>query len=205
MLRQCLSHILLWLKHISEIWILPRLIAVFPGHPINAEISWAWRGQFRADSSATKAFQFLGNLGCGSSSSGDKIYTTGGLGHYKQNWGEKVTKISDRYRYLATRIHEEDGINVPFCLAEYFLIGQGVCEMWTLRYGFLETLTKQPMCSLYPSPPTLVVFSLSTYIAAKHKHTTSMRPGGERLLIVSPFHRLQAVRILCGSGSQSQT
>lgn len=30
-------------------------------------------------------------------------------------------------------------------------------------------------------------------------------PWGERLLIVPPFHRLQAVRALCGSGTQLQT
>lgn len=37
-------------------------------------------------------------------------------------------------------------------------------------------------------------------------HITSMKtPWGERLLIVPPFHRLQAVRALCGSGTQLQT
>lgn len=41
---------------------------------------------------------------------------------------------------------------------------------------------------------------------ATHNHITSMKkPGGERLLIVSPFHRLEAVRALCGSGSQWRT
>ncbi len=35
-----------------------------------------------------------------------------------------------------------------------------------------------------------------------HNHITSMKkPEGERLLIVSPFHRPEAVRALCGSDS----
>ena len=41
---------------------------------------------------------------------------------------------------------------------------------------------------------------------ALHNDITGVKkPGGERLLIVSPFHRLQAVRALCGSGSQWRT
>lgn len=41
---------------------------------------------------------------------------------------------------------------------------------------------------------------------AIYNHTASMKKlGGERLLIVSPFHRLEAVRVLCGSGSQWRT
>lgn len=81
----------------------------------------------------------------------------------------------------------------------------GICEVWTRRYGFLETQTKQSMCSLSFSTPILGVFSFNTYFAAIRNHIRSMKPGGERPLIVSPFHRLQAVKALCGSGSQSQT
>lgn len=124
---------MLCLKNISEIWILSRLFALFPGHPNNAEISGAWRGQFRAHSSTTKAFQFpiLGNLSCGSSSGGDKLYTTGGLGHYKLRI-EIVTQISGRYRYLQEN-HKNSQRRRNICRSE------AVCEMWSLGYGFLET------------------------------------------------------------------
>lgn len=95
---------------------------------------------------------------------------------------------------------------VPFNLVEYFLI---LVILWSVNSQVWipgETV-KTPWQKTTSPPPILAVFSLTTYLnTAIHNHITSMKkPGGERILIVSLFHRLQAVRALCEFGSQSRT
>lgn len=85
-----------------------------------------------------------------------------------------------------------------------------------------KTIHSNP-CAYCPPPnhPPYFSCSLSEYVqscielwrgAGGGWHTDTApstasvkKPGGERLLIVSPFHRLQAVRALCGSGSRWRT
>lgn len=95
---------------------------------------------------------------------------------------------------------------VPFNLVEYFLI---LVILWSVNSQVWipgETVKTPWQKTTFP-PPILAVFSLTTYLnTAIHNHITSMKkPGGERILIVSLFHRLQAVRALCEFGSQSRT
>lgn len=67
--------------------------------------------------------------------------------------------------------------------------------MWIFRYGFLESQT-------LPPPKLHAFFKHQRCIQTSTTTLLAWRSEEERLLIVSPFQRLQAVRALCGSGTQ---
>lgn len=107
----------------------------------------------------------------------------------------------------------------PSGLLEYFLISgtlwSGNSQGWIFG-DTNKTICFNPVWLLPFSPLFLVVLCFNKFkvvLSCEGEYTairidnTSMKKklGGERLLIVSPFHEPEAVRALCGSGSQWRT
>ena len=104
---------------------------------------------------------------------------------------------------------------VPPC-AFYWLIFSNFGDFVECELSGTDNTIHSNPCARRPHHPPYFSCSLSEYVQSCIElwrgvgggwHTAPStasvkKPGGERLLIVSPFHRLQAVRALCGSGSR---